>query len=71
MPGVTQAESDVVDLLRGRFPDLPAETVRRQVSDAEDSLALFGLDPMEQRDMVERLARSHLEALDALRHGRQ
>ncbi len=53
--------------LRADFPDVDEHVIVRQVDDAADSVALFGVDHTETPRLVERLVRSHLEALRKIR----
>lgn len=53
--------------LRADFPDVNDAVIVRQVDDAASSVALFGVDQAEAPGLVERLVRSHLEALQAIR----
>ncbi len=53
--------------LRADFPDVGDAVIVRQVDDAADSVALFGVDAAEAPRLIERLVRSHLEALQQIR----
>jgi hypothetical protein len=53
--------------LRKDFPDVNDHVIVRQLDDAADSVALFGVDHAEAPALVERLVRSHLEALREIR----
>jgi hypothetical protein len=60
----------VVTRLAGDFPSLSRETVTRQVGEAAESVKLFGISDAEGTELVERLARCHLEALRDLQSER-
>ena len=49
--------------LAAEFPQLPRETVLRQLQDAAESVSMFGFESGDGVELVERLARAHLEAL--------
>ncbi len=53
--------------LRTDFPGVEDGVIVRQLEDAASSVALFGVEHHEAPGLVERLVRSHLEALQALR----
>ena len=63
---MTDARS-AIEELSSAFPDLPRETVVRQYVDAMSSVELFAVSRADETQLVIRLARSHLEALAALR----
>jgi hypothetical protein len=58
---------EVVSAFTREFPDITPEAIVRQVRDAVESVALFGIPAGDSRELVDRLVRSHLEALTALR----
>ena len=61
----------VINQLVQDFPDLQRETIVRQYVDALSSVELFAVSGDEQPELVEKLARSHLEALSQLRAGNE
>ena len=63
---MTNARSAINQLAQD-FPALPRETIVRQYVDALSSVELFAVSGEEQPDLIEKLARSHLEALSQLR----
>jgi len=65
---MTDARSAIEELSEA-FPALPRETIVRQYVDAMSSVELFAVSGADEPQLVIRLARSHLEALDALRTG--
>lgn len=58
-----------IEELSEAFPALPRETIVRQYVDAMSSVELFAVSRTDEPQLVIRLARSHLEALDELRTG--
>ena len=48
------------------FPGISRETIVRQMQDATESVALFGIAPADGADLVARLVQAHLEALAAI-----
>lgn len=58
-----------IEELSEAFPALPRETIVRQYVDAMSSVELFAVSRTDEPQLVIRLARSHLEALDELRAG--
>jgi hypothetical protein len=58
-----------IEELSEAFPALPRETIVRQYVDAMSSVELFAVSRSDEPQLVIRLARSHLEALAALRNG--
>jgi hypothetical protein len=63
---MTNARS-AIDQLAQEFSALPRETIVRQYVDALSSVELFAVSGEDQPDLIEKLARSHLEALTQLR----
>lgn len=60
---------EAVDRLCAVFFDVDRGSVMRQIVDARQSVQWFGLDPDQEGELVERLAREHLDALRATRSG--
>jgi hypothetical protein len=58
-----QVLGSLMEQFAGEFPQMPRETVLRQLQDAADSVSMFGFDTDDAPALVERLARAHLEAL--------
>ena len=63
---MTNARSAIEELSEA-FPELPRETIVRQYVDAMSSVEWFAVSGADAPQLVIRLARSHLEALDQLR----
>jgi hypothetical protein len=61
------AAASAIDQLVEAFPALPRETIVRQYVDALSSVELFAVSGDDEPELVVRLARSHLEALEQLR----
>jgi len=57
----------VLTRLSSDFPTLSTDSVLRQLTAAAESVELFGIELPAASDLVERLARSHLESLAELR----